>query len=134
MSPLNRQTRSQMSDCRFGRIIRRLWLWDIDDSSRHATDKDHASWGLPLHQVLRNRDRKQVCPIHVHAPEFPHTFDRIVDCLEVFGEAGGCDEIVDFAVLLDNLGDGCFDRFLGGDVGVVCCDFGDSVVLSVSKS
>jgi hypothetical protein len=103
-----------------------LWLRHIDDGAGHAADEDHAPWGLAFHQVLRDGDGEQVCAVDVDAPELADAVNRVIDGLEILGEAGGGDEVVDPAVLYDDFGDGGFDGFLGGDVGVVGCYFGDS--------
>lgn len=80
--------------------------------------------------MLRDRNRKQVCAVYIDAPKLADSLNGVVDCCEVLGEAGGCDEVVDLTVLGDDLGDGCFDGFLGGYVGVVCCYFWNSGLLS----
>jgi len=52
---------------------------------------------------------------------------RVGDCIEVFGEAGGGHEIVDFAVGFEDFGDAGVYRGWVGDVAVVCCYFGRPV-------
>lgn len=126
MSPLNRQTRSQMSNSRLRSIVRCLRLWNVDNSSRHATNEDHASRRLSLHQVLRDGDSKQVCSIHVDTPQLSYSLNWVVDCLEVLCESCRCDQIVDLAMLRDDLGNGGFDGFLGRYIGVMGSDFGNS--------
>merc|ERR1712093_192751 len=127
MSPLNRQTRSQMSNSRLRSIVRCLRLWNVDNSSRHATNEDHASRRLSLHQVLRDGDSKQVCSIHVDTPQFSYSLNWVVDCLEVLCESCRCDQVVDLAMLRDDLGNGGFDGFLGRYIGVMGCDFGNFI-------
>lgn len=76
--------------------------------------------------MLRNSDGEEICPVDIHAPELADAVNGVVDGFEVLGEACGGDEIIDLAVLLENLGDGGFDGFLGGDVGVMGRYFGTS--------
>jgi len=49
----------------------------------------------------------------------------VVDGWEVLGEAGGGDEVVDLAVLCDDLVQSCGYRLWLRDVGVVCGDLRD---------
>lgn len=90
-------------------IVRRLWLRHIDNSTRHASNKDHCSWRLTFHQVFCNTNGKEVCSIHVDAPELADTVDWVVDSWEVLGETGGCDEVVNLAMLRDDLCDASVD-------------------------
>ena len=70
---------------------------------------------------------EQICAINVDAPELSYAVERIVDCFEVLGKAGGGYEIVDFAVLRDDICKSCLDRFLRRDVCVVGCDIRYSI-------
>lgn len=81
----------------------RLRLWYIDNATTHTTDEDHAARRLALHEVSRNLSCEQVCAVDVHAPKLAQTVDRVVNGLEVLGEAGACHQVVDLAMLLDDL-------------------------------
>ena len=118
-----------MSDSRLRRVVRCLWLWNVDNSTGHAANEDHSSRGLALHQVLSYRNCKQIRAIHVDAPKLSDTFDGIIDSFEVLGESCRSDQVVDLAVLLNNLGDDGFDGVLGRDIGVMCSDFGGAARL-----
>lgn len=74
---------------------------------------------------------EEVCPIHINAPELPQTIWWVCDCVEVFGEAGGGDQVVYFAVDLDNFRNRGFDRLVVRDVAVVGCNPGDTTVVLV---
>ena len=75
----------------------------------------------------RHSRSKQKRPVHIHPPQLPHPVDAVVDRLEVLGEAGRGDEVVDpAAVGGEDLGYAAVDRGLGRDVCVVGCDFWDS--------
>lgn len=76
-------------------------------------------------------DGEEICSVDVDAPELADAVDGVVDGLEVLGEAGGCDEVVDFAVRGDDFGDDGVDGFFGGYVGVVGCYFWYSGFVSV---
>lgn len=125
MSPLNSQTGGQMSDSCLCCVVWCLRLGNVDNSARHAANKDHGSGCLSLHQVLSNCNCKEVCAIHVDAPKLADSLDRVVDSFEVLSESSGSDQVVDFAMVLDNLSDGGLDGLLGGNVGIVCSDLGD---------
>lgn len=59
--------------------------------------------------MFRDGDGEQVCTVDVDAPELADAVDGVVDGLEVLGETGGCDEVVNLAMLLDDFGDGGVD-------------------------
>ncbi len=129
MRPLHRQTTRQVPHGCLRSIIWRLRLRYIDNCSGHTPDKDHSTRRLTLDEVLRDADGEEICAVDIDAPELADPLDGVVDGLEVLGEAGGGDEVVDFAVLGDNFCDSGFDGFLRRDVGVVGSYFGDSGVL-----
>jgi hypothetical protein len=99
-----------MSDSCLGGVVWSLWLWDVDNRSGHATDHDDASWCLPLHKVLRHCDRVQIGTVDVDSPKLLYAVMRVGDGIVVLGEASRCNEVVDLAVLLQNLGKGLVDR------------------------
>ena len=55
VGPFHRQAGCQMTDCRLGRVIRCLRLRNIDYTSRHGPNEDHASFGLPFHKMASHR-------------------------------------------------------------------------------
>lgn len=57
----------------------------------------------------RNRRREQIRPVNVHPPQLAHAVDWVGDRLKVLGEAGRGYEVVNPAVLGDDLGDAGFD-------------------------
>ena len=65
----------------------------------------------------------KVGAIHVDAPEFVQTIGRIGNGVEVLREAGRGDEVVDFAVVGQDLVETGFDRLRVGNVGKVGRDF-----------
>jgi hypothetical protein len=87
MSPLNSQTGSQMPNGRLGCIVRRLRLWYVDNGSRHAANKYHATRGIPFHEMFGHGDCKQVCAINIDAPKLPYSLNWIINCFEVLGES-----------------------------------------------
>lgn len=116
-----------MPDRRLGRIIRCLWLRDVDDRAAHAADKHHRPLGLALHQVLGYGDGEEVGPVHVDAPQLLHPLVWVRYGVVVLSEARGGHEVVDLAMVRDNLADGLVDGGGLGNVGVVGGDFGNSV-------
>ncbi len=64
---------------------------------------------------------KQIGAVDIDAPELPHAVDRVGDGFKVLGEARRRDQVVDPAVLGDDLGNASLDTGLVGDVGVVSC-------------
>ncbi len=105
MGPFDGQTRGQMADGCLGCVVGCLRLRDVDDGPGHGSDHDDAALCVSLHQVTGDAGCEQVGPVDVDAPEFLDSIERISDCVEVLGEAGGCDQMVDFAVVLDDFGD-----------------------------
>jgi hypothetical protein len=69
---------------------------------------------------------EEVGAVDVDSPELAHAVDGVVDGLEVLGETGGCDEVVDLAVSCNDLGDASLDGLGVGDVGVVGGDIGNA--------
>jgi hypothetical protein len=112
-------------DSSFGGVVGGLRLRDVDDGTAHGADHDNAAIGLALHQVLRDADSEQPGTVNVDSPQLLHTVVRIVDGWVVLGEAGGCDKVVDLAVLRNDLVESCGHRLRLGDVGVVCGDARD---------
>lgn len=98
-------------------------LRHVDNGPGHAANEDHAAGALPLHEVAGDGRGKQVCAVDVDAPELAHAVNGVVDGLKVFGEAGRGDEMVNLAMLLDDLGNAGVD---GGGVGHVSVVSGDS--------
>ena len=68
MSPLDRQTGSQMPDSSLGRIVRCLGLGDVDNRAGHAPNEDHAAFRIPLHQMPGHAHGKVVGSIDIDAP------------------------------------------------------------------
>lgn len=114
-----------MSHSSLGGIVWSLRLGNVDNCTRHAANHDHAAGRLALHQVLGDFAGPQIGTVHVDAPEFLNAVVWVFDRVEVFGEAGGGYEVVDFAVCCEDLVHGRVDGFGFGDVAVVSGDFGD---------
>lgn len=72
--------------------------------------------------------REKVCSVDIDSPELPHTVDGVVDRLEVLGEPGGCDEVIDLAMLLNNLRYASIHGRFIGDVGIMSRDSGQPVI------
>ena len=127
MRPLDRQARRHLPDSRFGRIIRRLGLGNVDHGTRHGADHHDTARRFAFHEVPGNADGEEVGAVHIDAPELLHAVVGVGDGVEVLGEAGGGDEVVDTAVGGDDFGDGGCDGVGVRDVAVVGGDFGASV-------
>jgi hypothetical protein len=126
MSPLDGQTRCQMSYGGFGGVVRCLWLRHVDDGARHAADEDNAARRVPLHQMLRDSHGVEVGSINVDPPELLDAVVGVRDGIVVFGEPGRCHQVVDFSMLFDNLGERLADRRRTRDIAEMGCDFGHS--------
>lgn len=72
-----------------------------------------------------NRRGKQVCAIDVDAPQLAHAVDGVVDSLKVLCEAGRGDEVVNLAMLLNDLGNTGIDGRGIRDIGIVSSDLGN---------
>lgn len=125
--PLNSERSGQVSYSSLGGVVRSLRLRDIDNSTGHTTDHDNAARRLALHQVFRNASCKKVCPIHVDTPKLLDAVVRVRDGVKVFGETGRSDQVVNLAVLLDDIGEDIVHRIGIGHVGIVSSDSGESM-------
>jgi hypothetical protein len=113
MSPLDRQTGSQMSDCGLSSVVWGLWLWNIDNCAGHAANEDHASRRLSLHQMSRYRGCKQICTVHIDTPKLSDTVNWVVDSFEVLCKTCRRYKIVNLAVYFKDLRNGGIDGFWG---------------------
>ncbi len=98
----------------------RLRLWNVDNGTRHAANQDHTTRGIAVHQVLRNAGGEQVCAVDIHIPELAHALNGVVDGLEVLGEPGAGNQVVDLPVLLDHAINAALHGFGVGDICIVC--------------
>lgn len=104
----------------------RLGLGNVDNGARHAADQDHAATRLAAHEMASNAGGPEVGAIDIDGPQLAHAVDGVVDGLEVLGEAGRGDEVVDLSVGLDDLIDAGLDGIWVGDVTVVSRHIGDA--------
>lgn len=97
----------------------RLGLRHVDDGAAHASDEDHAALCLALHKVAGDGGGEEVGAVDVHGEQLPHALDGVVCGVVVLGEARGRDQVVDLAVLLEDVCDAGADRVRVRHVGVV---------------
>lgn len=102
----------------------RLGLRHVDDGAAHAADEDHAALCLALHEVAGDGGGEEVGAVDVDGEQLAHALDGVVGCVVVLGEARGRDQVVDLAVLREDVGDAGADRFRVRHVGVVGGDLG----------
>jgi len=133
MSPLNSQTRRHMPHSRFGGIVRCLTLWQIDNSTRHATNEHHASWCLAGNQMLGDCYSKEIGAEDIDIEETAHVVNGIFQSGNVLSKACGGNKVVDFAVCFENFVDGDVYPFFVWDVWVMCCYFGDTALCISEK-
>lgn len=126
MRPLNRQARSQVPYSSLGSVVRGLRLRHVHDCAGHGSDHDDASWRLALHQMPRDTSREQVRPVDIDTPEFLDSVIWIFYGVEVLGEAGRGNQVVDLTMLLHNLGNSGVDRVRVRNIGVMRCDLRDA--------
>ena len=131
--PFNSQTGRQMSDGGLGRVVGRLRLRHVDNGAGHGADHDHGALGLALHEMPSDLAGEEVRAIDVDTPQLLHAVWRVCDGIEVFGEAGRCNKVVNLAVTLDNVGNDLLDRHVVGHVTVVSRDFGDAACVSCRR-
>lgn len=74
--------------------------------------------------MFRDARRKQISSIHIHPPKLLHPLVRVGDGVVVLREAGRGDEVINLAVLGDDLAEGLVDRIGGCNVAVVGGDLG----------
>lgn len=102
----------------------RLGLRHVDDGAAHAADEDHAALCLALHEVAGDGGREEVGAVDVDGEQLSHALDGVVCGVVVLGEARGRDQVVDLAVLREDVGDAGGDRVRVRHVGVVGRDLG----------
>ena len=123
-SPLHSERSSKVAHGSLRGIVRSLRLGNINDSAGHGADHNDATGRLPLHKVLSNIDGEEVCAVDIDAPQLLHTVEGVVDGLEVLGEAGRRDQVIDLAVLGQDFGHGIAHGVGVGDVSVMGGDIG----------
>lgn len=107
MGPLDGQTGGEVADGGLCRVVGRLRLRHVDDGAGHAADHDDAAVRdvASLHQVAGHARGEQVRAVDIDAPELLDPVVRVRLGGEVLGEARRRDEVVDLAVLRDDLVD-----------------------------
>lgn len=131
MRPLHRQAGRQVPDAGLGGVVGSLRLGHIDNGARHAADHDHAARSLALHEVAGDRGGKEVGAVDIDSPDLAHAVDGVVDGLEVLGEPGRGDKIINLAMSLDDLGNTGLDGLGVGNVGKVSRHLGDALGVGV---
>ena len=130
MCPFDGQTGCEMPDGSLGRVVGRLRLRHIDNGAGHGADHDHGALGLALHEMSGHFAGEKVGTVNIDAPELLHAVWRVCYGIEVLGEAGRCNKMIDFAMCLDNVGHDLFDGHVVGHVTVVGGDFRDPVYVN----
>jgi hypothetical protein len=129
MCPLDSQTGSQVADSCLCSVVWCLWLWYINNGARHTSNEHNASWCISRHQVLCDSNCEKICAIDIDAPELADPVDRVIDGLEVLCESCRCDQVVNLAMLFDNLSNSCLNRFLRRYVGIMSGDSWNTTLL-----
>jgi len=119
-----------MSHSCLGGVVGSLGLRDIDNGTRHAANHDNTSRNLSFHEVLGHRHSVQIGTVDIDTPKLLHAVMGVRNGIVVFGEAGRGDEVVHFAMLLQDLGEGLVDGGRTRNIAEMGCDFGDSGVVS----
>lgn len=88
---------------------------DVDNGTRHAADEYYATGSLAIHEVTSHTSSEEVGAVDVDAPELSHTIDGVFDGVEVLGEAGRGNEVVDLSVLVDDIREDALNRGLIAD-------------------
>lgn len=120
-----------MADGSLGGVVRGLGLRDVDHSTGHAANHDNAAGGLALDQMTGNASSKEVASVDIDSPALLHPLVGVLNGIKVLGETGGGDEVVNAAVLGDDVFQGLVDRVWTGDIGIVCSNLGWSFQVSI---
>ena len=131
MSPLDRQACCQLTHGCFRCVVRCLRLRHIDDRSRHGPDHHDTAFGLAIDKMASHGCGPQISAVDIYAPKPPHAVWGIRNGVKVFSEPCGSDQVVDLAMLLDNLFDCGIDRVGVRHVRIMRRDFRNTEVLSV---
>lgn len=105
-------------------------MWNVDYSTRHASNHDNATRGLPFNQVTGNASGKKIGTINVDSPAFLDTVMRVVDGIKILCEAGRGDKAVDAAMLSQDVINCLVDRVGAADISVVGSYFRRSAFIS----
>lgn len=116
-----------MPDGRFRGVVWSLGLGNVDDLSGHAADHDDAARCLTLHEVFCDTRCEKVCAVNINPPELLHSVIGVGDGIEVLGEPGGGDQVVDSAMLLDDLRKSLVYGVGVRYIGIVCGDSGQPI-------
>lgn len=122
MCPFHCQASREMPDSCFCCIVWRLGLRNVDNGSGHGANHDNTSRRFSLHQVPCHTGGEQIRPINVDSPKLLHTIVWICNGIKVLREACRCHQVVNLAVILDDLGNHGVDRVGIRDVSIMCCD------------
>lgn len=74
--------------------------------------------------MLGHSRRKEIGAVDVDAPQFANPVNGVGDGIKVLCETSRGDEMIDAAMLLDNLGERGVDRVGVRDIGIVRSDLG----------
>ena len=73
---------------------------------------------------------EEICPIYIDAPKLLDAIERVGNGIEILSKASRGDQVVNLAVITDNLLDGRVDRVRIGDIGVMGGNLGSAVAAS----
>ena len=130
MCPFDGQTGCEMPNGSFGRVVGRLRLRHVDNGAGHGADHDHGAFGLALHEMSGYFAGEKVSTVNIDAPQLLHAVWWVCYRIKVLGEAGRCNEMINLAMGLDNVGHDLLDRHVVGHVTVVGGDFRDPVYVN----
>lgn len=103
MRPFDRQARRKVPNSCLCCIVWCLRLGNVDHGTGHGANHDHAAFCLSLQQMTGDACREQICAIHIHPPQLLQSVVGVSDRVKVLGETSGGDEVVDFAMIPDDL-------------------------------
>ncbi len=109
--PLHCQTGGQMPYSSLGCIVWRLWLRDVHNGAGHGSNHDHGALYLTFKEMSSYLTSEEVCTIHIDAPQLPHPLWWILNGIKILRKAGGCDQVIDLAMVFDNIANHRLDRF-----------------------
>jgi hypothetical protein len=105
-------------------IINCLWLRNIHNTTTNTPNIDNGAPYPSFHEMLRNSDASEILTVYIDAPEPIERWFRVGDGRDILAVAGAGDEIVDFAVVVNDFCYSGVDGRRRRDICVVSGDFG----------
>lgn len=104
-------------------------MWNVDHSTRHASNQYNATGGLAFDQMTGNASGKKVGTVNVDRPAFLNSVMWVMDGIKILCEAGRGDKAVNAAMLGQDVINRLVDGVRVADISIVGGDFRGSTFI-----